>query len=161
MNMKHDTLWDIVGGCKTFEGFCKEMVPVFKHDENFPEEVQRKLRVIQKLIEHSYYEYDFIDVAFLYTFQTLELALSLKYQSLHPTKKALKNLKPYLDWALREKYILPNQKEMISYVRNRLAHPNETLIFGMLGINGIKAIVELISNLFIQNLNSQTIVKYD
>ncbi len=145
--MEHCELWDIVDGCQTFDGFCKKMVPVFKSDKNIPEEIQRKLGVIQKLIKHSYYEYDFIDVALLYTFQTLELALSLKYQSIYPNKKALKNLKPNLDWALREKYISPNQNEAISHLRNHIAHPKEESMIGMLGLKTIKGLVELISEL--------------
>lgn len=147
MKIKPCTLWEIVGGCETFEGFCNEMVPSFQAG-GAPFEIQRKLEVIQKLIIHSYYEYDFIDVALDQTFHALEMGLHLKYQSLYPNKSALKNLKPYLDWAVREGIILPNQSKTINELRNHLAHPKKESIIGMAGIVLIKTIIKVISDLF-------------
>jgi hypothetical protein len=114
-----------------------------------PEEVQRKLGVIQKLIEHSYYEYTFIDVALSQCFQTLELALHFKYLSHHPNKKGLKNLKPYLDWAWRTKYVSPNQKLIIELIRNHIEHPKGVSIIGMTGMKMIHMLVELSAGLFV------------
>ncbi len=147
--MKPDTLWEIVEGCETFESFCKGMVPAFQNDDRIPNEIRRKLERIQKLIAHSYYEYDFIDVALLQAFHTLEFALHLKYKSVYPNKKGLENLKPHLDWAVRVKYISLYQNKMISELRNHLAHQKEESVMGTVGVRFIKAMVELISNLFI------------
>jgi hypothetical protein len=150
MKLYPSEVWSVVIGCDTFENFQKKMVPVFSTHEAIPEMIKRRLLVIQKLILHSYYEYEFIDVALLQAFQTLELALHLKYKLLYPERHGLKNLKPYLDWAVRENIIPPdiNPKE-IGNLRNHVAHLKEDSMLGMVGLNVIKFIMcDLIPGLF-------------
>ena len=150
MNLEPNGLWEIFDGCNTFEKFCEKMTPHYSN-ENIPKPIQRKLDVIKKLITYSYYEYEFLDVALLQIFHTLELALSLKYKTQPAYNKDLKNLTLYLDWALRKNYISKSERQNIVDFRNTLFHPKEDSLFGLIGINLIKENIKIIDKLFIVN----------
>lgn len=150
MELSPCVVWEIVEGCNTFENFQKKMVPIFPADEAIPVGVRRRLGIIQKLILHSYFEYEFFDVALDRSFQALELALHLKYKILYPNKQGLRNLKPYLDWAVRENLLQDVDHKQLAYLRNHVAHPKEDNSMGMVGLGIIKFIVsDLIPGLFI------------
>jgi hypothetical protein len=152
---EHCILWDTVEGCNTFEGFYAKMVPNFEINHSVPDEIKNRLAVIQKLIEYSYYEYEFIDVAFLMMFQTLEFSLHLKFISLNPNKKGKKNLKPYLDWAVSSKVISLSKDEMelLFMLRNHVMHLKQESVLGITILRRIKLIGQLIFKLFHQSSN--------
>lgn len=155
MKLSPSIIWEVVDGCRTFESFQKKMVPAFSTNEAIPEMIRRRLGLVQKLIVHSYYEYEFFDAALDKSFQTLELSLHLKYKSIYRDKPGLKNLKPYLDWAVRERVIQNVNHKLMADLRNHVAHLKEDTVLGMMGLNVIKFIgVEIIPQLFIPSYNS-------
>ncbi len=142
------TLWEIVEGCDNFEGYHKMMVPQFKADKCIPEAIQKKLITIQKLVSYAYYEYEFLDVAMLMTLQCIEFSLHLKYIEKFPTKNGLKNLNPYLSWAIKEKLIKSEDKDGITYLRNLLTHPKDERTFGFIGVKIVKSCFVIIETIF-------------
>lgn len=142
MNLKPDGIWEVVGGCDTFENYCNTMVPEFNIHNKVPEPIANRLRVIEKLITHSYFEYGFIDVALIQLFTTLEFALHLKFKEMYPNKSDKKNLKPYLDWAFDEKVINVSsaQKKFLNELRNHVAHLKTDTVLGITSIKMIKTV---------------------
>ncbi len=68
--------------CETYDLFLKKMLPTFWFNKNVPSDVLDSIRVIRKLIEASYFEYEFCDVAALKAALIFEMALKIRYHDL-------------------------------------------------------------------------------
>jgi len=145
-------VWEIVEDCKTLEGFCNKMVPKFSFHSKIPPEIEKRLKTIQELIIHSYYVYEFIDVAYLVTFQTLEFALAIKFQTHNPNNESKMTLYPYLEWAISKKIITLThaEKDTLTYFRNRISHLKQDSISGLVALNPIRVVGNLICNIFLK-----------
>ncbi|HEY1039742.1 MAG TPA: hypothetical protein VGF30_10075, partial [Bacteroidia bacterium] len=64
------------------------------------EEIREQAFIINKLLLHSYYEYDFIDIAMLQGIISFEKALRIRYSELENKSARKLNLGELIDWAL-------------------------------------------------------------
>ena len=143
-------IWSVVEGGESFESFCNNLIPKFEPNDSVPEAIRRRIETISKLLRYSYFEYDFVDVAIERSYQTLELALHLKYEMINP-EKSKKNFKPYMDWAVQNGYLkLSNeQKKTLEYLRNHVTHLKADRTGGIVHLNMIKIICnDIINDLF-------------
>ena len=67
----------------TFDQYCAAL-PEFYFKKEVPEDVVKCFGVIKSLLAHSYFEYEFIDVAYSKALQTFEMAMSLRYRDFNP-----------------------------------------------------------------------------
>lgn len=138
-------IWESIENGETFEGFINKVIPKIQPFENVPEAIKRRLGVIRKLLEFSYFEYEFIDVVMQRCYHTLELALQMKYKA-KGNNKNKRNLKPLLDWAYNEQ-----QKEALEYLRNYQTHPKEDTLGGMVNFLMIDVVCnQIINGLFLE-----------
>jgi hypothetical protein len=145
-------IWSIVKNGKTFTDFCEHIIPCFQFNENVPDSIKRRFIIIRKLLEYSYFEYEFTDVALEKCYQTFELALSLKYQEENPDNKSKKNFKPYLEWAILKKHLnlTDEMKKNLEYLRNHITHLKGDSFSGMFCLK----LINTIGNNFINDLYS-------
>lgn len=61
-NFEPSSIWGVVQGGESFNSYCQKVIPDFEFNENVPESIKRRFVIIRKLLEFSYYEYEFIDV---------------------------------------------------------------------------------------------------
>ena len=161
-NFEPEILWEVYNGGQTFESFCENIIPKMAFNKNVPEEIQLRMTGIRKLLEHSYYEYCFIDIAMERCFTTFELALHKKHKLVHPGKEGLKNFKPYMSWAVSKKYLnmTEDQKKHIEYLRNTITHPKEVLSLGIMSLSAIRVVEELINDLYTSEQNLSSIPRW-
>lgn len=174
MNFSPDPRMTCFDGCETYESFLKVMTTEIWLKPEVHEDVHNSFRVIKKLIEHSYYEYEFYDVAVTKALMTLEMALKIRYKEINEedwdrkTKKGepKRDLNNLINWFKDNKYFEIEDSDYLKKVkniRNYFAHPNK---FGFGGpimgqwiehpmdlINDIYENIELRKKRFIENEN--------
>jgi hypothetical protein len=132
LEMKRDIRWSIYGNTESFEFFCKEAIPEFHLKAEVHEEVKEGFRIVRKLLEHSYFEYQFYDEAASKALVILEMALRIRYKEIKgdPGKKTLT---PLIRWFYSNNYLEVNNEyfiEQIKDVRNHLTHLHQNSIAG-------------------------------
>jgi hypothetical protein len=75
MELKMDSRWDVYVFDHSFETFKNKMLPQLFLKEQLANDVKKAFRVVGKLLEQSYYEYEFYDVAAREALFTFEMAL--------------------------------------------------------------------------------------
>ena len=150
--MERDEIWGCFVIPVTFEGFCKETIPEINLKPEVNEDVHKSFRVVRKLLEHSYYEYEFFDMAALKSILSFEMALKLRYQELTGTKwSENKSLKTLIQWFHEKRYFEVYNDSFLDYVRmirNHSAHPYRHGLSGAMGRQNILYSIDLINDLY-------------
>jgi len=150
-----DPLWNAWGIDST--RVFKDFVSAIQIDEQVFKDVRQKFDIIKKLLLYSYYEREFIDVAFDQSLLTFEMALARRYleiEGVHPKSKRNPDrdmgLQDMLKWGSRkllfedEKWILRS----IRNLRNRAAHPRTHEPFGYLVLDQVARVADNINGLY-------------
>ena len=145
-----DERWSIFHNTQTDSDFQKNIVPEFSLKSGVPQDVQDNFKIIVKLLQFSYFEYEFITIALKQSVFTFELALHKKYKEIN--KKDFKGvLEKLIKWFVDNKYY--SEKELhlldsIKYFRNHYAHPKMYEVSSPSFIEIIKEICQLINRLY-------------
>lgn len=138
----------------SFEYFQK-MASAFSFIPQVPETVKKRFETVSKLILHSYFEYEFLDVALERALFTFEMSLRIRYEEIHGSKPIDKKGKDWdlfslIRWASGQGLFEMNESSVQSLrdLRNVAAHPKEPQLFGHLSLHGIHKIVEIINGLY-------------
>lgn len=112
------------------------------------QEVTQRFEVVRKLLLHSFFVYDFLDVALERSLLTLELALKQRHFELTGFEKS--GLSKLIKWGAKE-WLFEDDEEVIHClrrIRNQIAHPNSYQLLGHLSLDLIFRIVEIINDLY-------------
>jgi hypothetical protein len=153
MNLEKHSTWDIYEELTgSLEQFVKSIVPEIKLREEVSEDVVKAYGVIRSLLKHSYYEYEFVDVAVAKILQTFEMALKIRYkeltQSNWPKSKPLVAL---IDWFRDGFYFENNDKaylDCIRSARNYYSHPKHHGFGGIALFHWFDSVTDLINDLY-------------
>jgi hypothetical protein len=134
-----DTIWESIIGAENFESYRMNFVPVVVLPAGFPKEISKEIAIILKLIEHSYFEYDFIDLAFIHSIMTLEKSLRYRYK-IEEGRSTKEDFYRLIERTTTKETFSNKEREIIHFLReyrNRQIHePNENfggiVLFGML-----------------------------
>lgn len=113
--------------------FLKRYTPDFYLRPEVPAVVRESFRIAHKLIEHSYYEYNFYDMAAVKAILTMEMALKLRYKELGNEDGNKIRLPRLLKWFNDRNYIEiynPDYLEVLRKIRNIVAHPEYHTVSG-------------------------------
>lgn len=149
MNLLKSEIWNVYN-IDSLVSFNEKFVSNIVIHNNCPEDVRAELETAKKLILHSYYEYEFLDIALTHTIFTLEKALRLKWLNIHKsdTKKTLQNL---IDWFFDNGYFETyNVKPLhqLRDIRNGKVHETIKSLGGALFIQKIKSATRFIYDLY-------------
>ena len=159
MELKRHSTWEVFANTETFEIFRKNFIPEFYFKNQVSEDVKRSFKITEKLLFHSYYEYEFYDVAAAKALMDFEMALKIRYKELtgeeweKKIKKGEKrrNLKNLLDWFQQKHYFEVIQDKYLDHVRmvrNSFAHPNRHSFGGAMIRQWIENPIDLINDLY-------------
>ncbi len=159
MKFTKDPRWEPWGGTDDFESFNKNIVPEFYFKDEVPDDVKKSFKVVENLLIHSYYEYEFCDVAASKAWQIFEMALKIRYFELteenwvKKTKKGEKrrNLKNLIDWFQDQNYFEVTNNEYLNHIRNfrnYQTHPNFHSTAGPFMLKWIEQPIDLINDLY-------------
>ncbi len=151
--MKFDETWTVFTSFSANrDAFGKEFVPEIFLKPQVHKDIVENFRIIEKLLEHSYFEYQFYDVAFLKSLLTFEMALKLRYKEINSNdwdkKKPLIQL---IDWFQKRNYFEVYNDEylkMIREIRNLVTHPSEHSFSGPHSRHLIENVLDLINGLY-------------
>lgn len=150
--MQKDPTWDAFLSTYSFETFCEDAIPPIFLKAEVHQDVQQNFHVVRKLLEHSYFEYKFYDIAASHAILTLEMALRIRYKEVLgkpcPDKQWLK---PLFDLFFKQKYFEVYDQEFLKYMvelRNSVAHPDKHTIYGPFSRGVILYCVDLINDLY-------------
>ncbi len=121
--MERDEFWAFFQRCETHESFCTHFLPDFYLKQHVPESVQKEWCTTQSLLEHSYFNADFADVALLYSVSVFERALRIRYRELNGKDGG--TLQKLSHWFFQNNYFETFNVELIDqmrFIRNGKAH---------------------------------------
>lgn len=159
-----DPIWK----ASTFDAFVAAYPP-FRYHPLVPEVIRKRLNAVHKLLLHSYFEYEFIDIAYLRAVQIEEMALRLRHEELgspplsgSPQKRPLRSpsLHNLLVWAeqtglLEERDTGPSWRkmemkriDMQRELRNLTVHASANEQAGMVKLHLLYRVMDFVNELY-------------
>ena len=147
----------------TWESFQETYLPKVALISTVHPEVHKQFRAIRKLIAHSYFEYEFFDIAAGQMTMLVEMAMVWKYEQLtgepwqRKTKKREKkrDLKNLFEWLTQNGHFsttFPTDTNFLRQVRNYYAHPKKHGFSGGTHLKSIIHLIHFINELYDPNL---------
>jgi len=136
-------------GITSLEKF-KSWLPDLKFNPAVNEDIEKQFEIIKKLLLHSYYEFDFLDVAFVYTSIVFELALRIRYKEIKQEDGSKKKLKQLIVWGSKEGLFETDEPviQAMRQLRNILVHPRKDQKFGISVLDAIPRTVDVINGMY-------------
>lgn len=148
--LRRDDLWEAfnIGSYASFSEHVSEMM---QRREELPEDVEGRLRVIEALLCHSYFEYDFLDVAMERMLFTFEMALRTRMDEIGILDQdARRNLVDCIGNA-SDAHLFEDGDDAahtLRKFRNRCAHPKRNWRRGPAAIQIIERVTWIINGLY-------------
>ena len=144
-----DPIWEHFLDLKTTKDF-NNLSSNLELDNHIPNDIQDRFELVQKLVRYSYYEYDFLDAALSWAFTTFEFALRHKlaeYLNDNSSDKGFGNL---IDQANNEGLFDYDKQRIhtLRKIRNDYFHTDRNQKYGILSLNAVLEIAELINGLY-------------
>lgn len=132
--------------------FKERALPKIRFKKNVHKDIQSAFAIIEKLLGHSYYEYEFLDVAYAKALQTFEMALKLRYKEITEkewsSKDTLANLIKWFEDRTSFEVENPNFLKHVRHTRNHFSHPSRYGFAGSAGMHLISTVVDLINDMY-------------
>jgi hypothetical protein len=150
MGIEKDHIWEVFTGAETFEAFQKNLLTEVYLNPQVPDDVRDLILIAQKLLKHSYFEYEFIDVALTHAIFAFEKALKIRWTEIHgeSTKKMLAEL---IDWFYDNNYFEASNKEVLHnlrQIRNNKAHDERKSLGGVAYMQKVYITIDFINDLY-------------
>lgn len=144
-------------GYKSLSDYCNRAIAPFFFRPEVPDVIRKQLATVHKLLIHTFYEYEFFDIALVRATQIFEMALKtryaeiegIQYAELQKPKKKI-SLFELIEWAdkigileLPEPFV-QNLRE----IRNHVTHGDPTHLMGFPSLTVINLIVDFINDLY-------------
>lgn len=151
--LNKDSRWNIFYGEISLDDFVNDKMSFIEFKKEVNPEIVESFKIVHKLLVHSYYEYQFLDLAVTKSLHLLEMALKLRYAELHDGLKPKPGLKlPHLlEWfRVRNYFEIDYQPffDQVRKVRNHLTHPERNNLFGTVGLPWLNTVIDLINDLY-------------
>jgi hypothetical protein len=150
VNFKKDEVWDSFLGTETVEQFQKNLLHSFQFKKEVPTKIVKSYEIVEKILLHSYTEYDFLDPALTKALASFEMALKTKYQQVTKRKWG-GNLKSICQWFNKRGYFEYDCAALLDAIRNtrnKQSHP-QSPFEGGIGVMGVfKHCNSLINDLY-------------
>jgi len=150
MDLAKHVTWEIVKGAETFESFQQKIISPIYLDKNLRHDVKEDIAVIEKLLLHSYFEYEFIDVALTQAVFTFEKALKWKYQEVNNTSSCDLGFEDLINWFASRNYFEVWDNEIIHQlrsIRNDKVHGIRKSLGGTAFLREVYRAIDLINDL--------------
>lgn len=149
----------------TWESFQETYLPKLNLISSVHPEVHKQYRAIKKLIAHSYFEYEFFDIAAAQMTMLVEMGMVWRYEQLTGEpwhKKTMKSekrrdLKNLFDWLNQNGHFVinfPTDTNFLRQVRNYYAHPKKHGFGGGVHLKSIVHLIHFINELYDPNLKT-------
>lgn len=147
MELHSQKIWDV----PNLDEFKKRLLEKVHLKKEVPEEIKEQLMVIEKLMIHCYYEFDFIEVAMLQAIIVLEKALKFRFIELGNTLTNKIHFEDLINWALQEKLFEDGNPDIyhgLRRIRNEKVHSQVNGKGGILYLKGVYRIFDFVNDLY-------------
>nr|WP_294991374.1 hypothetical protein [uncultured Sediminibacterium sp.] len=135
-----------------YDVFYKTLVPDLYLKDEVPEDVKGQWKVIKSLIELSYYQTEFMDLAVHKALLSLEMAMKFRHKEITQSDKGLNlTMKPLLYWFYSRGYFEADHEEYIKHIefmRNHYSHPKLHSFGGHFIVHNIYHPLSMINDLY-------------
>jgi hypothetical protein len=149
--MERDDTWSIFSGTDTFDSFRANFLRPIYLKPNVNDEIRKHVGLIEKLLNHCYYEYEFIDVALLHAIFTLEKAMVIRLNELNISFNKNKTLRNLSEWFFTNGYFEISNLDVIHQlrdIRNGKVHNTKKSFGGSVFLNKLYRALDLINDLY-------------
>jgi len=152
MQIKRHGVWRVYDdSADTLEAFSKNFIPNMNLRNEVSEDISKAYHVIRQLLIHSYFEYEFVDVAVTKLLQTFEMALKIRYEEINVKSWGKGPLEQLIEWFRKGYYFENVDKNFLKHVRNvrnDLSHPQKHSFGGIGLFHWFDTITDLINDLY-------------
>jgi hypothetical protein len=131
--------------------YFKSQASEIKFKKEVSKDVVKRFDLVKKLIFYSYYEYDFLDVAFERALSTFEMALKIRYKEINKVGAGKKELDELINWA-DSIALFEFPKKNIHKIREHrndfVGHIKKYSSGGIVHLNYIYLLVSIINGLY-------------
>lgn len=144
-----DEIWDSfkIDSIDYFKNLAKKV----RFLPDVSEDVIKRFDVVKKLLIYSYFEYEFLDVAFERALSSFEVALKKRYFEIEKIEAKEKDLGELINWA-NSKGLFEDPKNNVDKIRelrnSLIGHPNSYSLFGNISLHIIFPIIDTINGLY-------------
>lgn len=151
--MKRDDRWDAFSNVPNdFDMFCNQVIPEIYLKPSVNEDVHKTFRVIKQLLDFSFYEYEFYDVAASKAMLSVEMAMKLRYLEITGTPWSDRRpLNKLIDWLNNNFYFDVYNDDFLNHfrhIRNRMAHSLNYSFAGPMMQQWISHPLDLINDMY-------------
>jgi hypothetical protein len=153
--MQHPTMdprWGQDEAIFDYPSFRKKLDCDFYLKQAVPQDVHGQWGVIRSLVELSYYQYEFIDLAVHKAFVSFEMAMRLRHKAVEGTNWAEnKTMNPLIKWFFKRAYFETDHEPYIDkmvWIRNHFSHPKMHSFGGPFTSHNLFAVLHLINDLY-------------
>jgi hypothetical protein len=151
MSLEKDTIWNAFEGGSDFESFQENILqPIYLKGE-VPDDIKAEIKIVEKLLLHSYYEYNFIDLALSQAVFALEKSLRIRYSEVNNKSSSQLTFFKLIDWFFDEIYFEILNKGILTQlrnIRNGKVHNEKKTLGGIAFLHKVYTVVYLINDLY-------------
>src|SRR5882672_8778862 len=127
MILSPDEKWAAIYGLSSYEEYFEKVADRIYLKPAVDEHITGIFKLVQRLIDLAYYEYEWIDLASMKSLLAFELALKRKYHEINESGTPnQRDLKSYIEWFSQRGYFETDSEfflTQIRHIRNHFAHP--------------------------------------
>ncbi len=128
--LKPDERWSILYNANDFDTFIKICTPEIWLKPEVPKHIHDSFGIIRKLLDHSYYVYEFYDEAASKALLIFEMALKLRYEEIEGKKwNKWDNLQKLIQYFADGQYFEADNPDYFDHIRHvRNSHAQNSLV---------------------------------
>ncbi len=126
-NFTMDERWSLWVPDADFNKFKEIFIPDLYLKREVPDDIREMYKLIERILELSYFEYELYDIAMLKSFHAVEAILRLKFKELNPDYNKRIILAKIVEWFQENNYFegdIEFMKLMVD-IRNHNSHPEK------------------------------------
>lgn len=115
------------------------------------EDIKAEINIVEKLLLHCYYEYNFIDLALSQAVFTLEKSLRIRYREVNNKSSSQLTFFKLIDWFFDNVYFETKNKTPLTQlrnIRNGKVHNEKKTLGGIAFLHKVYTVVYLINDLY-------------
>lgn len=151
MKLERESIWGVFENTESIESFSKYFFEDIYLSKLMPSNLYQQLEQVIKLLNFSYFEYTFLDLALLHSIIILEKAIKLKCEEANPNFNKKTNFKALCEWCCKhDMFEIKDQSflEQLRLIRNGKVHDTKSINGGLVFIRKTKKVILLINDLY-------------
>ena len=149
--LQRHPIWQYALKAETLQDFKENVLKPIYINPSVPDDIQGEIKLVEKLLIHSFFEYEFIDVALTHAAFTLEKALKIKSKEIGAGLNPKLTFEKLIEWFFVNGYFetdnieVPNQ---LRNIRNDKVHRAEKSLGGVIFMGKVYHTLDLINDLY-------------